>query len=168
MRRRRSGSRPARAPPTPDDLDELIARVWKEPSFFLAHPRAIAAFGRECTRRGVPPPTVNLFGSPFLTWRGLPLVPSDKLAITEEGKKGGAKTNILLIRTGEKKQGVVGLFQPGVPGEISPSLSVRFMGINRKAIASYLISLYCSSAILTDDALGVLEDVDIGRYHEYA
>ena len=44
--------------PTPDDLDELIARVWKEPAFFLAHPRAIAAFGRECTRRGVPPPTV--------------------------------------------------------------------------------------------------------------
>ena len=68
--------------PTPDDLDELIARVWKEPAFFLAHPRAIAAFGRECTRRGVPPPTVTLFGSPFLTWRGLPLVPSDKLRST--------------------------------------------------------------------------------------
>src|ERR1700685_806730 len=26
--------------PTPDDFDELIARVWKEPSFFLAHPRS--------------------------------------------------------------------------------------------------------------------------------
>ena len=37
-----------KGPPTPDDLDELLARVWKEPSFFLAHPRAIAAFGREC------------------------------------------------------------------------------------------------------------------------
>ena len=36
--------------PTPDDLDELLTKVWKEPSFFLAHPRAIAAFGRECTR----------------------------------------------------------------------------------------------------------------------
>src|ERR1700685_1161983 len=42
--------------PTPDDLDELLTRVWKEPGFFLAHPAAIAAFGRECTRRGVPPP----------------------------------------------------------------------------------------------------------------
>ncbi len=40
-----------RGPPTPDDLDELIAKVWKEPAFFLAHPRAIAAFGRECTQR---------------------------------------------------------------------------------------------------------------------
>jgi hypothetical protein len=152
--------------PTPDDLDELISKVWKEPSFFLAHPKAIAAFGRECTKRGVPPPTVNLFGTPFLTWRGLPLVPSDKLSITGEGKKG-AKTNILLVRTGEKRQGVVGLFQPGVPGEVSPSLSVRFMGINRKAIASYLISLYCSAAILTEDAIAVLEDVEVDHYFDY-
>src|SRR5664279_1576042 len=149
--------------PTPDDLDELITKVWKEPAFFLAHPKAIAAFGRECTRRGVPPPTASLFGSQFLTWRGLPLVPSDKLSINDDGK-----TNILLLRTGEKKQGVTGLFQPGVPGEVAPSLSVRFMGINRKAIASYLISLYCSSAILTHDALGVLENVEVGRYHVYA
>ena len=29
--------------PTPDDLDELITRVWKEPAFFLTHPLAIAA-----------------------------------------------------------------------------------------------------------------------------
>jgi len=147
--------------PTPDDLDELIAKVWKEPCFFLAHPRAIAAFGRECTRRGVPPPTVNLFGSQFLTWRGIPLVPSDKLAIKSE------KTSILLLRTGEKKQGVIGLFQPGLPGEVSPSLSVRFMGINHKAIASYLISLYCSIAVLTEDAIGVLENVNVDQYHEY-
>jgi hypothetical protein len=147
--------------PTPDDLDELISRVWKEPDFFLAHPRAIAAFGRECTRRGVPPPTVNLFGTQFLTWRGIPLVPSDKLAIK------GEKTNILLLRTGERKQGVIGLFQPGLPGEVTPSLSVRFMGINHKAIASYLISLYCSIAVLTEDAIGVLEGVNVDQYHEY-
>ena len=147
--------------PTPDDLDELIARVWKEPCFFLAHPRAIAAFGRECTRRGVPPPTVNLFGSQFVTWRGIPLVPSDKLAIK------GEKTSILLLRTGENRQGVIGLFQPGLPGEVSPSLSVRFMGINHKAIASYLISLYCSIAVLTEDAIGVLENVNVDQYHEY-
>ena len=147
--------------PTPDDLDELIARVWKEPAFFLAHPEAIAAFGRECTRRGVPPPTVNLFGSPFLTWRGLPLVPSDKVPLVDGVSK------ILLLRTGEKKQGVVGLFQPGVPGEVSPSLSVRFMGINRKAIASYLVSLYSSIAVLTDDALGVLDNVEVGKFHQY-
>lgn len=148
--------------PTPDDLDELLAKIWKEPAFFLAHPRAIAAFGRECTLRGVPPPTTSIFGSPFITWRGVPLVPSDKLAVTDDGK-----TSILLLRTGEKRQGVIGLFQPGLPGEQTPGLSVRFMGIDQQSIASYLISLYCSAAVLTEDALGVLENVEVGRYHEY-
>jgi hypothetical protein len=152
--------------PTPDDLDELIAKVWKEPAFFLAHPRAIAAFGRECTWRGVPPPTVTLFGSPFLTWRGIPLIPSDKLHVTDDAASGHGKTNILLLRTGEKKRGVVGLFQPGIPGEVSPSLSVRLMGINERGAAAYLVSLYCSAAVLTDDALGVLENVDVGSYHD--
>lgn len=147
--------------PTPDDLDELIARVWKEPAFFLAHPLAIAAFGRECTRRGVPPPTVTLFGSQFLTWRGLPLIPCDKIDVIK------GKTSILLLRTGESRQGVVGLYQPGLAGEQGMGLSVRFMGINHQAIASYLISLYCSLAVLTEDALGMLENVDVGKYHEY-
>ncbi|MBK8535482.1 MAG: hypothetical protein IPL59_10355 [Candidatus Competibacteraceae bacterium] len=147
--------------PTPDDLDELIARVWKEPAFFLAHPRAIAAFGREATRRGVPPPTVTLFGSPFITWRGIPLIPTTKLEI-EDGE-----TNILLLRTGESRQGVVGLYQPGLPGEQGLGLSVKFMGISRKAITSYLVSLYCSLAVLTEDAIGVLENVEVGKYHDY-
>ena len=149
--------------PTPDDLDELLTKVWKEPSFFLAHPRAIAAFGRECTRRGVPPPTVTLFGTPFLTWRGVPLIPSDKLRVA--GKV--PKSKILLLRIGERKQGVIGLFQPGLSGEQSPGLSVRFKGISDRGIASYLISLYCSAAVLTDDAIAVLDDVEVGQYHEY-
>jgi len=150
------------AAPTPDDLDELLSRIWKEPAFFLAHPRAIAAFGRECTYRGVPPPTATIFGSPFVTWRGIPLIPTDKLLID-----GAGKTNILLLRTGERKQGVVGLFQPGLPGEQTPGLSIRFMGIDRNSIASYLVSLYCSAAVLAEDALGVLENVEVGQYHEY-
>jgi hypothetical protein len=152
---------PRAGAPTPDDLDELISRVWKEPGFFLAHPLTIAAFGRECTRRGVPPAIVTLFGSQFLTWRGLPLIPSDKVKVVN------GKSSILLLRTGESRQGVVGLYQPNLTGELSMGLSVRFMGINHKAIASYLISLYCSVAVLTDDALGVLENVEVGKYHDY-
>jgi len=152
---------PLTGAPTPDDLDELLTKVWKEPAFFLTHPLAIAAFGRECTRRGVPPPTVSLFGSQFLTWRGIPLIPSDKVPVVD------GKSKILLLRVGEKRQGVVGLFQPGLAGEQSPGLSVRFMGINRNAISSYLISLYCSLAVLTPDAIAVLEDVEIGKYHDY-
>jgi hypothetical protein len=149
--------------PTPDDLDELLTKVWKEPSFFLAHPRTIAAFGRECTFRGVPPPTVTLFGSQFLTWRGLPLVPTDKIRI----KNSDNTSKILLLRVGERKQGCIGLFQSGLPGEQSPGLSVRFMGIGKDALASYLVSLYCSTAVLTNDAIAVLEDVDVSNYHEY-
>lgn len=147
--------------PTPDDLDDLLTKVWKEPAFFLTHPLGIAAFGRECTRRGVPPPTVSLFGSQFLTWRGVPLIPSDKVPVSD------GRTSILLLRVGDKRQGVVGLYQPGLPGEQGPGLSVRFMGINKQAIASYLISLYCSLAVHSDDALAVLEDVEVGKYHAY-
>lgn len=153
---------PRNGAPTPDDLDELLVKVWKEPAFFLAHPKAIAAFGREATRRGVPPATVSLFGSQFITWRGVPLIPSDKLAVNEQGK-----TNILLLRVGESRQGVVGLYQPNLPGQQGVGLSVRFMGISRKAISSYLVSLYCSLAVLTDDAAAVLENVDVNQYHIY-
>jgi hypothetical protein len=149
-------------PPTPDDFDQLITKVWKEPAFFLAHPLAIAAFGRECTRRGVPPATVSIHGSQFITWRGLPIVPSDKVPIIE------GKTKVLLLRTGERRQGVIGLYQPGLTGEQSPGLSVRFMGISRNAIASYLVSLYSSLVVLTPDALAVLDDVEIGKFHEYS
>lgn len=148
-------------PPTPDDMDDLLARVWKSPAMFLAHPQAIAAFGRECTLRGVPPATIQIFGSPVITWRGVPMIPCDKLQIDQ------GSSNILLMRLGEERQGVVGLHQTGIPGEQQPSLSVRHMGIDSRAISSYLINLYFSCAVLVDDALGMLEDVEVSNYHDY-
>ncbi|GHT35046.1 hypothetical protein FACS189427_03540 [Planctomycetales bacterium] len=161
--------KPISGAPTPDDFDELISKVWKEPSFFLAHPRAIAAFGRECTRRGVPPATVSFYGSNFLTWRGIPIVPTDKLLVdghkVPKGKAG--KTNVLLVRTGETKRGVLGLHQANLPGGTSRGLAVRFMGVDKKGIASYFLSVYCSLAILSDDAVAVLENVDVGNYYDY-
>jgi len=162
--------RPIGEAPTPDDLDELITKVWKDPSFFLAHPRAIAAFERECTRRGVPPMTVNLHGGTFVTWRGIPLVPTDKLFVDglKNPKSQAGKTNILLIRTGESKRGVVGLYQNNLPGGQPRGLAVRFRGINDSGVASYLLSLYCSAAILAADAIAVLEDVEVGEYYDYS
>lgn len=149
--------------PTPDDMDELLSRVWKKPAFFLAHPKAIAAFGRECTRRGVPPMTVNIQGCPFITWRGVPLIPSDKMLIDEN-----QSTNILLMRVGEREQGVVGIHQTGIPGETNiPGLSIHFGGINNRGISSYIMTLYFGIVVLTGDALGMLENVNVGRYHEY-
>lgn len=155
--------------PTPDDLDELLALVWKKPAIFLANPLAIAAFERECTWRGVPPATMDYFGTPVLTWRGIPLIPCDKLEIKSRSarQRGVGTTNILLLRIGEENQGVVGLHQAGIPGEISPSLSARLMGLDSLGVASYLLTLYFACAALTDDAIGVLENVEVGYYHDY-
>ena len=149
--------------PTPDDIDDLLTLVWKRPAFFLAHPKAIAAFGREATRRGVPPPTVSISGSQFLTWRGVPFVPTDKLAITSEGDQ----TSILLLRVGEAHQGVIAFQKAGVTGEVEPGLSVRYMGTNDNAIASHLVTRYFSTAVLTDDAIARLDNVSVNLYHEY-
>lgn len=145
-------------PPTPDDMDELLAIVWKDPSFFLAHPRTIAAFGQECSRRGIYPTSVEVNGNMVPAWRGIPIFPCNKLPISES-----RTSSVLLMRTGEKNQGVIGLHPTAIPDEIEPSLSVRFMGINEKAIINYLVTTYFSAAVLVPDALGILEDAEIGR-----
>ncbi|ADD41688.1 family 2B encapsulin nanocompartment shell protein [Stackebrandtia nassauensis] len=145
-------------PPTPDDMDDLLSIVWKEPGFFLAHPRTIAAFGQECSRRGIYPDAVEVAGHRLPGWRGVPIYPCNKIPVTE-----GDVSSILLMRTGQENQGVVGLHQIGLPDEYEPGLSVRFMGINEKGIISYLVSTYYSAAVLVPDALGVLENVQIGR-----
>ncbi len=150
-----------KASPTPDDLDELLELVWKKPAFFLAHPKAIAAFGREATRRGVPPPTVHLFGTPFITWRGVPLIPSNKLEVKNNS------TSILLLRVGEAEQGVVGLQKTGITGEVEAGLSVRYMGTNEHSIASHLVTRYFSASVLTADAIARLDNVVVNQYHEY-
>jgi CRP-like cAMP-binding protein len=146
-------------PPTPDDLDELLATVWKNPDVFLAHPRTIAAFGRECNRLGVYPQSIDLGGHMVPAWRGIPVLPCNKIPVSEH-----RTSSILLMRTGLEKQGVIGLHQTGIPDEVQPGLNVRFMGINDKGITSYLVSAYYSAAVLVPDALGILENVEIGRY----
>ena len=138
--------------PTPDDLDELLSLVWKEPAFFIANPRAIAAFGTK-----------------VITWRGVPIIPSDKVEVKGQylTNRGVGTTEIILVRVGEKEQGVVGLHQAGIPGEIAPSLSARLMGLDQYGVASYLLTKYFSLASLTDDAIAVLENVEVGYYHDY-
>ncbi|MER6565547.1 family 2B encapsulin nanocompartment shell protein [Streptomyces sp. NPDC001093] len=152
--------------PTPDDLDELLTRVWKQPAYFLAHPKAIAAFGRECTRRGVPPVIENRFGSPLLTWRGVPLLPSDKVRFS--GGAGGGTTEILLMRLGEAEQGVVGLRPSNVADEVEPGLAMKNMGVDQKGITSYLMTAYFNAAVLVEDALAVLQNVEVSKYHDYS
>lgn len=144
-------------PPTPDDLDELLCRR-RGSKVFLAHPRTIAAIGREFNSRGLYPTHVDLGGQQVPAWRGVPILPCNKIPISKENT-----SSVLVMRTGEDNQGVIGLRQTGLPEEYAPGLSVRFMGIDDKAIISYLVSAYYSAAILVPDALGVLENVQIAR-----
>ncbi|GAA2102949.1 family 2B encapsulin nanocompartment shell protein [Kitasatospora saccharophila] len=144
-------------PATPDDLDELLSRR-RDSEFFLAHPKAIAALGREFNARGLYPDTVDLQGHKVPAWRGVPILPCSKIPITPENT-----SSILVLRTGEDNQGVIGLHQTGIPDEYQPSLSVRFMGIDEKAVINYLVTAYYSAAILVPDALGVLENVEIAH-----
>ncbi|MFD1832324.1 family 2B encapsulin nanocompartment shell protein [Streptomyces desertarenae] len=144
-------------PPTPDDLDELLSRR-RGSRFFFAHPRTIAAIGREMNARGLYPDHVDLLGNHVPAWRGVPILPCNKIPVTKE-----RTSSIIVVRTGEEDQGVVGLHQTGLPDEYEPGLSVRFMGIDDKAIISYLVTTYYSAAVLVPDALGVLENVEISR-----
>ncbi|MFE6775831.1 family 2B encapsulin nanocompartment shell protein [Streptomyces sp. NPDC057702] len=145
-------------PPTPDDLDELLATVWKDPGVILAHPKAIAAIARQFNAHGIYPQSVDYGGHAVPAWRGVPVLPCNKIGVSESGT-----TSILVMRTGQENQGVVGLQPTALPDELQPGLSVRFMGISEQAIMSYLVSAYYSAAVLVPDALGILEDVEIGR-----
>ncbi|CAM5276293.1 family 2B encapsulin nanocompartment shell protein [Streptomyces hirsutus] len=147
--------------PAPDDLDELLSRR-RGTKLFLAHPRAISAIGRELNKRGLVPETIDMAGNRIPTWRGVPIFPCNKIPVTEE-----RTTSIIALRTGEEDQGVIGLRASGIPDEIEPSLSVRFMGINEQAIIKYLVTAYYSAAGLVPDALGVLENAS-GRWRRSA
>jgi hypothetical protein len=144
-------------PPTPDDMDDLLARRRKT-RCYLAHARAIAAFGRECSRRGIYPEPVEVQGRTVPAWRGVPILSCNKIPISDEGT-----TSILAFRIGEEDEGVVGLYQTGLPDEHEPGLNVRLMDADERAVADYLVSTYYSAAVLVPDALGVLENVELGR-----
>ena len=142
-------------PPTPDDMDDLLS-MRRGTDLFLAHPKAIAAFFRECTKRGIYPSHADVNGHRVPAWRGVPIFPCGKIPIV-----GGHTSSILAMRTGEQDQGVIGLHQSGIPDEFEPSLNVRFMGIDDKALIKYLVTAYYSVAILVPDAVGILENVDV-------
>ncbi|MBO1415010.1 family 2B encapsulin nanocompartment shell protein [Streptomyces sp. FH025] len=143
--------------PTPDDLDELLS-MRRDTDYLFAHPKAIAAFERECNKRGVYPGTVEVLGKHRPVWRGVPIFPCNKIPVA-----ANQTTSFIALRVGEDNQGVVGLTQVGIPDEVEPGLNVRFMGIDDKAIASYLVSAYYSAAVLVPDAIGILENVEVGH-----
>ena len=142
-------------PPTPDDFDDLIS-MRRGTQYIFAHPRAIAAFGKECNKRGLTLGHAEVDGHHIPAWRGIPILPCGKIPISDR-----QSSSIFAIRTGENNEGVIGLYQTGLPDEIEPGLNCRFMGIDEKAIISYLVSAYYSAAVLVPDAIGILENVEV-------
>jgi hypothetical protein len=139
--------------PNPDTMDDLLGKVWKKPAFFLMHPRAMVRFGQECTARGVCIGTVEMFGSPFFTWRGVPIVPSDKIDVGNDGS-----TEVMLLRVGEDRQGVVGLAGSAKTGrEVAPGITAKFNGTDEQGLQRFLLTRYVSLAVLVPDALGILK-----------
>ena len=143
-------------PPTPLDLDTLVAKQTR-PRYLLMHPRALAAFSRQCTKAGLRPGLVQLEGQTVRSWRGVPILPCDKLPIDAR-----RETTILVLRTGEDRQGIVGL-RPGddLPGQIESGMSLRKLGTDPKAVTSYLVSAYYSVAMLIPNCVCALTGVSV-------
>ena len=99
-------------------------------------------------------------GSPIISWRGVPILPTDKIPVT--GGPAGT-TSILLLRVGEAEQGVIGLRPAKVDDEAEPGLTVRRMSVDQHGITSHLVTSYFSTAVLVEDAIAMLEDVEVPR-----
>jgi hypothetical protein len=100
---------------------------------------------------------------------GRPHFPKQQALPDTEGKEGRpaasgyetlprvareSTTQIALLRVGEEKQGVVGLFAAKNPGtERFPFISVDPMGISDDSVASYLLSMFVAAATLAPDAV---------------
>ena len=139
--------------PNPDTMDDLLGKVWKQPAFFLMHPRAMVRFGQQCTARGVCIGTVEMFGSPFFTWRGVPIVPSDKIDVANDGS-----TEVMLLRVGEDQQGVVALAGSAKTGrEVAPGITAKFNGTDEQGLQRFLLARYVSLAVLVPDTLGIMK-----------
>ena len=152
-----SASRPTPARPPPTTSTSCSAAAVGPSSSWPTRgrsPRSAASATAAASTRTRPRCTATTF-PPGAVCR---CFPCNKIPIVD-----GHTSSILAMRVGEDNQGVIGLHQTGIPDEYQPSLSVRFMGINEKAIISYLVSAYYSAAILVPDAIGVLENVEISR-----
>jgi Phage capsid-like protein len=80
-------------PPSPDVLDDLLARAWKRPDCFLMHPDALAQFHKQASAQGLPLEPLEIFGSSFSSWRGLPILPTNKLGVTGAEPGGGGSSD---------------------------------------------------------------------------
>jgi hypothetical protein len=139
-------------PPSPAALDDLLARAWKRPDCYFMNPLALAEFHKQASDRSLKLDAVDIFGSTFTAWRGLPIFPTDKLEVG--GGEDAATTDVLLLRMGEENQGVVSLVPAGVATDQSlPFITVEFMGLSDDGVASRLVTTYTAVAVLSPGSL---------------
>ena len=105
-------------------------------------------------------PTVSPVRLAVPDWRGLPLIPSNKVPL-EDGK-----TKILLLRRGDKRRGVVGL-----TSRVSPASRARPLGpLHGHQPAGDRLptwSAFLPLVVQSPDALAVPEDVEVGKFHDH-
>jgi len=113
---------PRRLGPTPDDMDGLLATVWKEPSFFLGPPQGRRRLRPRVAASGIYRGSVGLGGQPAPgVWRGRAAFSMSKIPVADATPARSCSAT----RRG-LCQGVIGLRQDGIPDELTrPGLNVR-------------------------------------------
>lgn len=133
---------------SPDILDDLLALVWNKPSFYLVHPIILTEICKACNNKALNMGTTELFGYQFITWRGLPIVPCDKIPYSTS-----SNTYAFLIRTGTNDSGVVQLYNmtPTKSGHsgifIESSMTDNLGSVNTR------ITLYTNVAVLSSESI---------------
>ncbi|XWV25524.1 membrane protein [Tupanvirus deep ocean] len=135
-------------PISPNMLDDLLGMVWNRPTFYLMHPAALVDFCKACNSQSLNTGSMELFGYQFVTWRGLPIITSDKIPYEK-----GTRTFAFLIRSGENDMGVVQLYnitptKSGYPGVfVETSMTDNLGSVNTR------VTLYTNIAVLSKEAI---------------
>lgn len=128
-------------------LDNLLSLVWIKPTFYLMHPTSLSDFCKSCNDKGLNTGCMELFGYQFVTWRGLPIITSDKIPFSKSG------TFVFLIRTGVEDSGVIQLYN------IAPTKSGHQGVFIETAMTDHLgnvtsrISTYTNIAVLSNESI---------------
>jgi len=131
----------------PDVLDDLLALVWNKPTFYLMHPTILSELCKACNSLGLNTGNMELFGYPFVTWRGLPIVTSDKVPYDKK-----SNTYVFLIRTGVDDSGVIQLYNL-TPTKSDPGIFIETSMTDNLGSVNTRVTLYTNIAILSSESI---------------
>lgn len=132
---------------TPDILDDLLGKVWNKPTFYLMHPNTLSEFCKACNAQGLNTGNIELFGYQFVSWRGLPIIVSDKIP-TEN-----SHSYVFLIRTGVKDSGVIQLYNLTPTKSGHPGIFIETLNTDNFGTVNTRVTLYTNVAVLSNEAI---------------